>query len=170
MPRTAKTPVVDSNEEDLSDYAEDVEDDIDDMSVDDESLGSLREFIVEDDDDEESEHDNTEDDDATDNFDSDDDDVVVTEDEDIHPDIHEGNIVTGKRERKVVNRYIPEDLGELMINKGGKTSLDELELAIAEDDLAALEIEDSDVEDPTYGSEDLEDDDSDCDFHVDDNE
>lgn len=140
-----KLPVVEDVDMDLSDYDEDVASYNEDE---DESLGSLKDFIV---DSEEEGSASEEEEDTTD-------DVKTPESADTIS-VGENKIMTGKRVRKPVQHYIPENVEQLMLTKGGKVDLEDLFDTTDEEDENCEDC--SDEEDDDYVTEDDDDDDDD---------
>lgn len=142
---------VPEEDEDLSSYAEDVEsiahteDDLD------ESMGSLKDFIVsEDDDDMDLDDDSGDDDDGDGGNDSDDEEDSngdTTEEEEIpKDDIDPKNIVTGKRTVKQVQKFVPEGMEQLMLTKGGAVEIEYLISSSDSDSDSSIHLEDQESE------------------------
>ena len=92
------------------------ESEIDDISTDDDSAGSLRDFIVDDSDEEEEEDDDDDDDDSASMEEAEDDAEAEEDDEESTPSwIDKSNIITGKRQRRAATRYVDPDYKKLMM-------------------------------------------------------
>lgn len=136
---------------DISDYDEDVASIIEEDE--DESMGSLKDFIVDDSEDEEGET-------ATDDVgsgsasSSDIDDLKMPDSIDTIS-TGEHKILTTKRVRKPVDHYVPENVQQLMLTKGGK--VDPGDLYIDYDTEEEYDLSDEDDEDYVEDDDDEED-------------
>lgn len=155
-----------SSDEDLSDYADDVlpydpandkiiadlefdDEDATDGDIIDEDPGSLQEFIVSDEDEDDILSDHSETNSTASDVDTDEDNLEKS-------GLSTANIIEGKRTRKPVVPYVPENVNELMLTKGGKVDVDELAEAFEQDEEMLEYLEDAEMdEDSTFtGSDD----------------
>ena len=124
-PQTTPSKVEESEKLQPSKYES--ESDVDDISTDDDSAGSLRDFIVDDSEGEDEEVYIDDDDDDNDDDDSDASSESSEEEEDDAEEstpswIDKSNIITGKRQRRAATRYVDPEYEKLMMEDASEFS------------------------------------------------